>query len=85
MATIPSLSMCRKPWPSPTVVVVLPDPSGVGVMARHDDVLGPRAILQFVDRVERDLRRRVSVRFQQVGTDAHVGGDLVERATDRGT
>ena len=33
IATVARLPMCLKPWPSPTVVVVLPSPSGVGVIA----------------------------------------------------
>ena len=33
MAMVAFLPMWLKPWPRPTVVVVLPSPSGVGVMA----------------------------------------------------
>ncbi len=33
MAIVAEDPMCWKAWPSPTVVVVLPSPSGVGVMA----------------------------------------------------
>ena len=33
MAIVAVRPMCWKAWPKPTVVVVLPSPSGVGVMA----------------------------------------------------
>ncbi len=33
IAIVARLPMCLNPWPSPTVVVVLPSPSGVGVIA----------------------------------------------------
>ena len=33
IVTVARLPICRKPCPSPTVVVVLPSPSGVGVIA----------------------------------------------------
>ena len=54
-----------------------------GDRADHD-VLGARPVPELVDRVEGDLRRRVPVGFEQMGADAHVGGNVLERTTDRG-
>ena len=74
-----------KAWPRPIVVVVLPSPAGVGVIAetrisragrlsRAGDDPAPTSF---------DLRLVASVEDQIVGREAELGGDLVDRARDR--
>src|SRR5215467_10228374 len=63
IATVARLPMCRNPCPSPTVVVVLPSPSGVGLIR---------------DRVELDLHHLLAVGLQQVGGDAHLAREVFE-------
>ena len=73
------LPMCFIAWPRPTVVVVLPSPSGVGVMAVTTTYFAFGRSAQLVDRLEPDLGQVVAVRFEQVRADAHLGGDVGER------
>ena len=68
----PFLPMCFIAWPSPTVVVVLPSPSGVGVIAVTTTyfAFGRSASSSIASR--RILARLVAVRLEQVLADAHL-------------
>ena len=69
------------PWASPTVVVDLPSPSGVGLIAVTTTYL-PRGLrrLEPLDPGERDLRLRVAVRLDLVVAESEVVGDVHDRA-----
>ena len=78
------LPMCFIAWPRPTVVVVLPSPSGVGVIAVTTTyfAFGRSASSSIASR--RILARLVAVRLEQVLADAHLRGDLWQRFGGRG-
>ena len=73
------LPMCFIAWPRPTVVVVLPSPSGVGVMAVTTTYLAFGRSLSSSIASRLDLGELVAVRLEQVRADAHLGGDVGER------
>ena len=66
-------------WPRPTVVVVLPSPRGVGVMAVTTTYFAPRTVGQLRDRVEVDLHHVTAVRFEQVTAQPHLVRDVLDR------
>ena len=49
MVIVACLPMCLNAWPSPTVVVVLPSPSGVGVIAVTTTYLARRPVGELLD------------------------------------
>ena len=62
----------ENPWPRPTVVVVLPSPRGVGVMAEsRPRKLGgrPAGPCHLVDGIERDLGRTLAVGLEMLGRE----------------
>ena len=66
------LPMCFIAWPRPTVVVVLPSPSGVGVIAVTTTYFAFGRSAQLVDRLQADLGEARAVRLEQVLADAHL-------------
>ena len=79
MAIVAFLPMWRNAMPRPIVVVVLPSPSGVGVMAVTTTYLAFGRSLQFLDGLEVDLRDVLAVLLDEPGRDADVLGDFCDR------
>ena len=78
--------MWLRPWASPTEVVDLPSPSGVGVIAVTSDVLAARPLgLEAADRLERDLGLGRPVQLELVVGDAQVVRDVDDRARRDGS
>jgi hypothetical protein len=78
MATVARLPIYESAWPRPTVVVVLPSPSGVGVI-----VFRQRPVRELLDRLQPDLGHVVSVGLEQMRADAHLGGHVGHRKQTR--
>ena len=72
------------PSPRPTVVVVLPSPAGVGLIAVTRISLPSLPLVERGDEVGRDLRLVVAVGQQVLGRDAELGADLQDRLLLRG-
>ena len=69
-----------RPWARPTVVVVLPSPSGVGRDRRDDDVLAARVRgLEAPDALERDLRLGAAVQLDLVVVQPELVRDVDDR------
>ena len=83
IATVARLPMCLNPCPRPTVVVVLPSPSGVGVIALTTTYLAVGPVGQLRDGLELDLHHLLAVRLEQVRGDAHRVRDVLERLQRR--
>ena len=85
MLTAAFLPMWLRPWASPTEVVDLPSPSGVGVIAVTSDVLAARSLgLEPADRLERDLGLGRAVQLELVVGDAEIAGHVDDRARGDG-
>ena len=75
--------MWRIACPRPTVVVVLPSPSGVGVIAVTTTYFARGSVGQLADRLQADLGQARAVGLEEVLADAHLGGDLRQRLRSR--
>ena len=81
MLTAAFLPMWLSPWASPTEVVDLPSPSGVGVIAVTRTYLPRgRSALEPLDGRERDLGLGRAVQLELVVGDAEVAGHVDDRA-----
>jgi hypothetical protein len=79
MATVAVRSMWRNACPSPTVVVVFPSPSGVGVIAVTTTYVASGRSGEGVGGLQLDLGDVLAVGLQIAGVDAHVAGDAGRR------
>ena len=82
-ATTARLPMRCSAWARPTVVVVLPSPSGVGVIAVTTTYFAVGLVSWPVEDGEVDLRDVASPRLEVVGGDAEIGRDVDERTQGR--
>ena len=79
MQMIAFLPMRLRPSPRPTVVVVLPSPAGVGLMAVTRISLPSLLPCTDCDELGRDLGLVVAVGQQMLRRDADLGADLLDR------
>ena len=79
MQMIAFLPMRFSPSPRPTVVVVLPSPAGVGLIAVTRISLPSLPALLRCDELGRDLRLVVAVGQEVLRRDAELGADLHDR------
>ena len=76
MATAVRTPSRLRPCASPIVVVVLPSPSGVGVMAVTIDLSTVRAVGETVEDVEADLGLVAAVELDLLRPETHLLSDV---------